>query len=157
MDKLFKINKSNYIVCQSVSTRNGFKHEAALMTFGSQVGFAKVCYFNRTWESFQYETVIKKLLDRNESIAKRTKTMFLRRLRGDYKKKVNKQFSTVGTVMALGNLLAGPDKAGQNDWKVRMLKAGLGDGVIMPEDWDQLSEDEKETRLNNIINEFKKE
>ncbi len=36
------------------------------------------------------------------------------------------------------------NKKGSNDWKTRMLKAGLQDkGLIMPE--------EKETRLNGVI------
>jgi hypothetical protein len=33
-----------------------------------------------------------------------------------------------------------------------MLKAGLSNkGLIMPEDWNELSEDEKEKRLNKVI------
>jgi len=40
-----------------------------------------------------------------------------------------------------------------NDWKARMLKAGLENkGLIMPEDWDTLSENDKEARLNAVIN-----
>jgi hypothetical protein len=38
-----------------------------------------------------------------------------------------------------------------------MIKAGLGNkGLEMPEDWDSLSEDEKEKRLNNVIAHMKK-
>jgi hypothetical protein len=37
-----------------------------------------------------------------------------------------------------------------------MLKAGLdGSGLIMPKDWDSLSEDEKEARLNGAISQLK--
>jgi hypothetical protein len=58
---------------------------------------------------------------------------------------------TVAGVMALGDIF-GHDQKESNDWKARMLKAGLeGRGLIMPEDWDQLTEDQKEARLNGAI------
>jgi hypothetical protein len=44
------------------------------------------------------------------------------------------------------------DKKEQNDWKARMLKAGLGNaGLQMPEDWESLDEQTKEARLNAVI------
>lgn len=52
----------------------------------------------------------------------------------------------------MGNLLAGDSQKAKNDWKARMLKAGLENkGLSMPDDWEQLSEDEKEKRLNKVI------
>jgi len=36
-----------------------------------------------------------------------------------------------------------------------MIKAGLGSGIQMPDDWEELSEEEKEKRLNKIIKELK--
>jgi hypothetical protein len=57
----------------------------------------------------------------------------------------------VGMVARMGAVFCDNQKD-QNDWKARMLKAGLGEGLIMPEDWGALSEDEKERRLNNAIN-----
>lgn len=57
--RIFKINKNLSIVCDSVSTRSGFKHTAILMNGGYQTVFeAKVCYQNRTWERYQFETVL---------------------------------------------------------------------------------------------------
>jgi len=62
---------------------------------------------------------------------------------------------TVAMVAALGSVLC-QDQKSANDWKARMLKAGLeGSGLIMPEDWDGLSEDEKERRLDGAIGELK--
>lgn len=58
---------------------------------------------------------------------------------------------TVSTVMALGDIF-GSTQAERNDWKARMLKAGLdGRGLIMPDDWDQLDEDTKTRRLDAVI------
>ena len=62
---------------------------------------------------------------------------------------------TISMVAAFGNLLCNTQKE-KNDWKARMLKAGLENkGLDMPEDWDQLTEDEKENRLNGAINALK--
>lgn len=52
----------------------------------------------------------------------------------------------VSAIAMLGDVLTGSKKE-SNDWKARMLKAGYSD-LSMPDDWDTLSEDEKEKRLN---------
>lgn len=58
---------------------------------------------------------------------------------------------SVAMVAAFGKLLC-PDLKGQNDWQARMLKAGLGNkGLSMPENWDQLSEQEKSKRLRGAL------
>lgn len=58
-------------------------------------------------------------------------------------------------VALFGNILCNTQKE-KNDWKARMLKAGLGNrGLMMPDDWNTLSEDEKERRLNGAINQIK--
>lgn len=61
---------------------------------------------------------------------------------------------TVAAVMALGDIFSDNQKD-SNDWKARMLKAGLdGRGLLMPEDWDALPEAEKTDRLNKVIKEL---
>jgi hypothetical protein len=62
--KLFKISKRLSVVCCWKPTRNGFKHEATMLINGNSRETAKVCYINRTWESFQYQTVMQTLLDK---------------------------------------------------------------------------------------------
>lgn len=67
-------------------------------------------------------------------------------------KTANNLFKTVGWVAKIGDVLCESQEE-KNNWKVRMLKAGLENrGLIFPDNWDSLSEDEKETRLNAIIN-----
>ncbi len=57
----------------------------------------------------------------------------------------------VAMVAAFGAILC-PDKKSKNDWQARMLKAGLGNrGLTMPDNWDSLSEDEKEARLTKAL------
>jgi hypothetical protein len=88
---------------------------------------------------------------------KRLDAKTMKRLKKKEEKKTTSWVKTVGTVAMMGELLAGPSKAEKNDWKARMLKAGLGEGIHMPEDWDSLSEDEKERRLNGGIDALTKE
>jgi len=155
--KTFRINKDYQIVCEYQKTRNGFKHTAKLkqMTFFNTVSETKVCYLNRTWENFEYETVIEKLLSFNtDIIPKGTQTKFLNKCKGIEHKKVNDQFKTVSMVAQIGNILCNDQKE-TNDWKKRMLLAGLP-GLSIPDDWNELNENEKTIRLDNVINELKK-
>ncbi len=60
-------------------------------------------------------------------------------------------FKSVAMVAALGNFMA-DSKKDKNDWKLRMLKAGLEKkGLSIPPDWGTLTEDEKERRLDSVI------
>jgi hypothetical protein len=60
--KLFRIDDKYTVVCESKSTRSGFKHEATLFKGALTLTKAKAMYYNRTWEQFEFETVIKKVL-----------------------------------------------------------------------------------------------
>jgi hypothetical protein len=141
----FKINEEVEVVCEWKKTRNGFKHEATLLRDGRSVQTVKVCYLNRTWEAFEFDTVLKKLAEKSgikeisEFVKNRTNdsgTDFLK---------------SVGMVAKLGELFASTTKD-KNDWKVRMLKAGLENkGLSLPEDWESLTEEEKEKRLDGAI------
>jgi hypothetical protein len=58
---------------------------------------------------------------------------------------------SVKMVCAFGDILNNTQKE-KNDFKARILKAGLENrGLIMPNDWNELSESEKESRLNKAI------
>lgn len=58
---------------------------------------------------------------------------------------------TIGMVMAMGSVLMNDDQKETNDFRLRMIKAGLPAGAIhMPEDWDSLPEEEKTKRLDQI-------
>ena len=51
--KEYKIN------CYGQGTRYGFRHVAFLDRGYTEEQLAKACYYNRTWERFTYETVLK--------------------------------------------------------------------------------------------------
>jgi hypothetical protein len=158
--KTFKINDKYQIDCWSENTRYGFRHLANLYRIGLSgttvcIEKAKVCYYNRTWESFEFETVIKKLLSFNtDIIPKGTQTRFLNKISGNVKKEIKQNFGFISAIAKMGEILCNDQKE-KNDWKTRMLKAGLP-GLDIPEDWNTLTEEEKEKRLNNVINELQK-
>ena len=65
-------------------------------------------------------------------------------------KEAEEMFGNIGAIAKLGEIMTGSQKEA-NTWKERMIKAGLGAGIQMPEDWNTLPEDEKEARLNKEI------
>ena len=62
--QIFKLDENYTVVCETKDTRNGFKHEATLLRNNYSVCETKICYLNRTWERFTYESVINKLLEK---------------------------------------------------------------------------------------------
>ena len=150
--KTFKINKNLEIVCEWKKTRIAFKHEATLLQDGwKEIDKAKICYLNRTWESFEFESVIQKLLDKTNLLTERQKKNFLKKASGRTTEETSHMFKAIKTISSMGDIL-GQTKKEKIDWKVRMLKAGLGDkGLQMPEDWNELSEDEQEKRLEGAL------
>lgn len=50
--------------CYTTDTRNGFCHTAICTTWDYDTTPSKVSYYNRTWERFKYETVLKRAIDK---------------------------------------------------------------------------------------------
>ena len=60
-------------------------------------------------------------------------------------------FDSLKMVCALGDVMTDKQEE-QNDFKKRMLNAGLGDkGLSFPSDWETLTEEEKSLRLNGAL------
>ena len=64
--RIFRINDKIEVVCVSKSTRNGFKHEATLMFNGGERETVKICYLNRTWERYEFESVLLHLFEKTK-------------------------------------------------------------------------------------------
>jgi hypothetical protein len=155
VDKFFTIDDRTQIKCYWIKTRYGFKHEAKMVRDGIECGFAKVCYYNRTWESFEYETVISNLLHKSPLYTDKQKRIIMDAFSRGEHEAIERQFAMIGAIAKMGEILCDGQKA-QNDWKERMIKAGIGDGLIMPDDWGTLSEDERQLRLDGIIQHMRK-
>lgn len=146
---IFRVDDKIEIQAVSEKTRNGFRHIATLIVDGREVDKATANYLNRTWESYEYESVIDKLIDKSSYI--KEKEELKKKFQEASHKKIEGEFKTIGNIAQLGEVFGKTQKE-KNDWKLRMLKAGLEKkGLDVPEDWDNLSEAEKEKRLNKII------
>ena len=81
--QIFKLGRNYQAVCETQSTRNGFRHVATLLHNGHEVGSVKETYLNRTWESYEYETVLRKLVstyfgDKDKKTLPRSITKFIK-------------------------------------------------------------------------------
>lgn len=149
--RVFRINDKMQIYANAEKTRNGFKHTAVLMVDGVEVDRVKANYYNRTWESYEYQSVVDSLINKSSYIVPEKKEEVKKTFAEASHQQIESEFKTIGNVAQLGNLFAETKKE-KNEWKLRMIKAGLGNkGFEVPADWDKLSEDEKEKRLDLVI------
>jgi len=71
--RIFNLNNEYNIVCNFENTRYGFRHLAVLCFNGQDIAKTKCCYYNRTWERFEFESVIVKLIEDNFTGEEKTK------------------------------------------------------------------------------------
>jgi hypothetical protein len=142
----FTLSKEYTISARSEKTRYGFRHIAVLYRNGCDVARSKCCYYNRTWESYTFQSVIHQLINAH----------FPPQLAGRFKKKVDRvargedkaRFNTIAAVASLGSLLFDKPED-KNGFKSRILSTIPG--IDIPSDFSSLPEVEKEKRLNEVI------
>lgn len=134
-------------------TRSGTREHAILFLDGVAQGEGDYFWSNRPWQEYTYHDAMEDALraaglpPAQHDVAKK----FIDKTNTD-----TGMLKTVAMTAALGDIFGNTQKE-KNDWKARMLKAGLADkGLDMPEDWDTLTEDEKERRLNGAIAQLNK-
>lgn len=150
----FKVKKDVEIKCEWQKTNTAFKHVATLFISGQVIDKVKIFYQNRTWERYTYESVLGKLLDKTKILDKEQSRKWLDNMGKIEDKKVSEKFKVIGAIATLGDSFR-KSKKQSNDWKARMLKAGLESyGLIMPDDWNSLNEETKKQRLNAVITEL---
>jgi len=146
--KIFKITKDIEVVCESQKTRNGFRHLATLMRNGNEEASGKCCYLNRTWEKYEFQSVLYKVVENDECLSEEEKKICKDFIEGDHTDWSD--FKMVNQIAKLGEIFCDNQKD-KNDWKTRMLKAGLGNkGLDIPDNWDNLPENEKTARLKKV-------
>ena len=59
MSKLFNYGDDLYVVCDHGKTRSGFKHIGKVFYKGYLVHEDKICYYNRTWEQWEYQSILR--------------------------------------------------------------------------------------------------
>jgi len=146
----YKFGKGYQVVCEWKKTRNGFKHEAVLLDNGYERCKTKVCYLNRTWEKFEYQTVINQTINhyfKDERQAKKYKKIIEKKAIGN----IDKKFGMVKMVASIGNILCNSDQD-KAAWKKKMI--GTMPGINFPDDFDKLDVNERNKRLDNVIKEL---
>jgi hypothetical protein len=88
--KTFQLKDGYEIIAHWEKTRNGFRHIAILMKDGSEVDRAKATYQNRTWESYEYQSVINTLLNKTKILSEQEKKAFLQK--GEMQAKKGKHY-----------------------------------------------------------------
>ena len=63
--RIFTLNNDYSVVCNSEGTRYGFRHLATLHKNGFGIAKLKICYYNRTWERFEFESVVIRCIEDN--------------------------------------------------------------------------------------------
>ena len=63
--RIFTLNNDYSVVCNSEGTKYGFRHLARLHKNGFSIAKSKICYYNRTWERFQFESVVIRCIEDN--------------------------------------------------------------------------------------------
>lgn len=78
----FTLSDKYSVVCESSDTRNGFKHTATLLTNGRDTGETVKCnYLNRTWESYTYQSVLYKLIQKSKWLDDEEKKLYTNKVR----------------------------------------------------------------------------
>lgn len=148
----FKISDRITIEAEYYETRYSWGHKAWLFIDSREVAYKKATYYNRTWESYKYQSVCQSVVEkaRKEHYLTDEEAEACQKWLKDYTPN-SSPLKSIAMVAMMGDFF-GHTTEEKNDWKERMLKAGLPEGAItMPEDWDTLSEDEKQKRLDGAI------
>jgi len=143
--------------CWSENTSYGFRHLAVLSDINHETHTtiqtkAKCTYYNRTWESYTYQSVLKNVIDKH--FGKDTESVERYKAKADELGDESHLFKSVAMINAFGSLLTDNQKD-KNAWDKRMIEAGIS-GVSFPDNWDELPEEEKTARLQKV-NELMKE
>jgi len=148
--KNFIVNDHYSFVCESKKTRRGFNHYATLCLNGSGIASDKACYLNRTWESYEFQSVMRGAVGKAKisTVDKDLLAGYVDSYRED------NAFAGIAAAAGIADLLFdnAEDRA---QWKLRMMKAGLGQHISVPADWEHLPVEEQERRLNAALGALK--
>lgn len=148
-EEFFEVGDRVTIRCEMLQMRNGVRENAIVSLDHEEVGRGTYYWSNRPWQCFRYASAIKSALSDIKQFTQEQRDAIYEGLKQRDTERVNAMFGSVAGVAKLGEIMC-EDQKSKNDWKARMLKAGLP-GLHIPDDWDELTEDEKTKRLDKVI------
>lgn len=69
--RVFKLSRRLEVVCRWEKTRYGFRHLATVLLNGCELDTNKACYYNRTWERYEYQTVLRGAIEKCKALTAR--------------------------------------------------------------------------------------
>ena len=152
--KTYNFGEGYQVNCRSEKTRYGFRHLCELTQNYNVLAKTKACYYNRTWEAYEFQSVIHQAIGIAFGAGGRRKnTPDQIALIKQYKDEIDarargieaKRFDPVKMVCAFGALLTSNPEERAN-WDKRMLSTIPG--IDFPDDFDQLPVEEQQRRLD---------
>ena len=131
------------LVARYGDSRDGFNHFATLYKGGAVLGEAKIHYINRTWERYEFESVLNKLVGKTPELQTPEVKAFLAQDLTNWR-----PFKNVAALAMMGEVL-GSTPEQKNRMKMQALKTLPG--LDIPAEWESLPEAEKTERLNKVI------
>ena len=148
----FKVGPDIEIYCWAEGTRSGFRHMGELIVKGRYLVTKKVCYLNRTWESFQFESLLNTIAGCKEIKKDNVLVQTIENFINSYKEP--NRLKPVATLMAMGNIFCQTIEE-RVSWKKRMVNTVPG--FNFPDNFDSLPLEEQESRLDMVMNEMRKD
>ena len=129
-----EVNGKDFIfTCYGQGTSYGFRHiccegfsDTTVARYVKDDIIAKACYYNRTWESFKYETVLRKGIENlyeSDEVKAKLKAILIDKTAQDEHERAEQQ---VKTFENLWN--------GLNEKNKEHIRNGLGDNLIQTEE-----------------------
>lgn len=148
----YNITKDLYFEAWSWRKGGRWGHKARAVYFRPDIerwittAEVSITYQNRTWEAYEYQSVMEKLIDALDAVkyvplADRIEASKVIKA-GD--RRDMKKLGAMGALAMMAGIIGG------NESKARVLASIPG--VIMPDDFESLSEAEKSSRLDGAIN-----
>lgn len=147
----FIINDDLHIKCERKETRMCFKHEGTLYRDNEVIDFEKIMYSNRTWECYEFASILERFAESDE-LDESERKLLKHKIKNQFREDdpAMKRLKTVGMMAMLGDLI-GDTPEQKNKLKKTALQTGLGEAVSFPDNWDELSEEEKAKRLDGAV------
>jgi hypothetical protein len=154
--KCYEFGEGYKVMCRSERTRYGFRHLCELTHNYNVLAKTKACYYNRTWESYEFQSVIHQAIsaafdNRTRSQQKKGEApnplikQYCEEIDARARGEETKRFDPVKAICAVGALLTDtPEERAK--WDKRMLSTVPG--IDFPDDFDQLPVEEQQKRLD---------
>lgn len=154
--KCYEFGEGYKVMCRSERTRYGFRHLCELTHNYNVIAKTKACYYNRTWESYEFQSVIHQAIsaafdNRTRSQQKKGEApnplikQYCEEIDARARGEETKRFDPVKAICAVGALLTDtPEERAK--WDKRMLSTVPG--IDFPEDFDSLPVEEQQKRLD---------